>query len=90
MCVSREEFDETPEPSKAVGQQAKRRQSQDADDDADLSESAEDSASASPEDHGPVGHHGHPLLEFMGGPMFSNFHFSSCSQTPNKYQCVTK
>lgn len=89
MCVSREEFDETPEPSEA-GKLGKRRVSLGTEYDADLSESAEDSASASPEDHGPVGHHGHPLLEFMGGPMFSNFHFSSCSQTPSKYQCVTK
>lgn len=44
-------------------------------------------SSSSEEEHGALGVPTGPLAP---GGLFDNFHFSSCSQTPTKYQCVTR
>ncbi|KAK3930294.1 Transforming growth factor-beta-induced protein ig-h3 [Frankliniella fusca] len=76
VCETREEFDENDNLKKPVEKK-------------DGESESSTSSSSSEEEHGAVGVPAGPGPLAPGG-LFDNFHFSSCSQTPTKYQCVTR
>lgn len=74
VCVTREELDETPQ---GVSPQEKRDE-----EGGQAGQGLSSSISSNQEeDHG---------LSIMPGGLFNNYHFSSCSQTHTKYECVTR
>ena len=81
MCVTREEIDETPEGVSPHEKREREQQQGGLGGLGGLGSLSSSISSSQEEDHG---------LAIMPGGLFNNYHFSSCSQTHTKYECVTR